>query len=147
MKFSSYTSFVLNRVGQGGGVAILTKKNMQATTLVVESNENFEAMGVTIKLKNKEELDVISLYCPNGNRCNYEEIKNILTNTGNSATSEATYYRHMGRRILNINIEILKIIYTTKINSSWQHQRTSIRDQAYPTTKAPQSTSHCAHPT
>lgn len=53
VKFSSYNSFVLNRVGQGGGVAILTKKNMQATTLGVEPNENFEAIGVTIKQHRK----------------------------------------------------------------------------------------------
>lgn len=94
VKFSSYNSFVLNRVGQGGGVAILTKKNMQATTLDVEPNENFEEIGVTIKLKNKEELEVLSLYCPNGNRCNYEEIENILTNTGNSVIAGGDLNAH-----------------------------------------------------
>lgn len=42
-------------------------------------------IGITIKLKNNQELDVVSVYCPNGSQSNYEELETILNNTGNSA--------------------------------------------------------------
>jgi len=85
VKFSAYNSFNLNRASQGGGVAILVKKNIQATLLDFPPHENIEAVGATIRLSNKDIIEVASVYCPNGNRCNYEEIENILTHTGRSA--------------------------------------------------------------
>jgi exonuclease III len=85
VKFSSYNSFTLNRASQGGGVAILIKKNLQATPLAVPSHVNLEAIGASVTLKNQLIIEVISVYCPNGNNCRYEVLENLLTNTGNSA--------------------------------------------------------------
>lgn len=84
VKFSAYKSFSLNRLSQGGGVAILILKNIQAAVLDLPSYDNLELIGVTIKLKNNQELDVVSVYCPNGSQSNYEDLETILNNTGNS---------------------------------------------------------------
>ncbi len=78
VKFSAYNSFTKNRGSQGGGVAILIKKNFQSTTLDVPSHENLEAVGAIIKLKDNEEIELISAYIPNGNRCAYEELEKLL---------------------------------------------------------------------
>jgi exonuclease III len=84
VKFSAYNSFTLNWVSQVGGVAILIKKKLQAT-VAVSSHINLEAIGASVTLKNQLIIEVISVYCPNGNNCRYEEIENLLTNNGNSA--------------------------------------------------------------
>jgi len=65
VKFSAYNSFYLNRASQGGGVAILIKKNIQATLLDFPPHENIEAVGATIRLSNKDIIEIASVYCPN----------------------------------------------------------------------------------
>lgn len=66
---SAYKPFALNRPTQGGGVAILVKKNIRATPLTFPQSNNIEAIGITIKIRNNTYLDFLSLYCPNGNSC------------------------------------------------------------------------------
>ena len=79
IKFSAYNSYILNRPGQGGGVAILVKKAIQTNILTLPNLPNLEAVGVSVKL-NDSFIDLISVYCPNGNQCNAQEI-NLLFNT------------------------------------------------------------------
>lgn len=79
IKFSAYNSYLLNRPSQGGGVAILVKKAIQTNILTLPNLPNLEAVGVSVKL-NDSFIDLISVYCPNGNQCNAHEI-NLLFNT------------------------------------------------------------------
>nr|CAH0102047.1 unnamed protein product [Daphnia galeata] len=79
IKFSADNSYLLNRPGQGGGVAILVKKAIQTNILTLPYLPNLEAVGVSVKL-NYSLIDLISVYCPNGNQCNAQEI-NLLFNT------------------------------------------------------------------
>lgn len=83
-KFNAYQSFYLNRQSQGGGVAILIKKNIQATPILLPQTADFEAVGITMRLKNNKLLDLISIYCPNGNNCTYQEWRRIAESTTNS---------------------------------------------------------------
>lgn len=85
LKFWAYKSFFLNRPTQGGGAAILAKKNIRTTQLVIAPSNNLEVIGVTMSLSNMKEIDIVSVYGPDGNSCGYEEIENLLNSTGRSA--------------------------------------------------------------
>lgn len=94
VKFSAYKSFYLNRTSQGGAVAILIKKNIQTTLLDFPPQENIEAVEATIRLSNQDIIEVVSAYCPNGNRCKYEELESLLTHTGRSAIVGEDFNAH-----------------------------------------------------
>jgi exonuclease III len=100
-QFSAYQTFALNRPTQGGGVAILVKKNIQTSPLPLPQSSDIEAIGVTIKTRNNTHLDIISLYCPNGNSCrrgNIEAILNAPRNTTIIGGDFNAHLRDVGRR-------------------------------------------------
>lgn len=68
VKFSSYRSFVCNRVdGEKGGVAILVKKNLRCEPFPLPSFHSIEAVGVTVHLNRHLIITFVSVYCPDGN--------------------------------------------------------------------------------
>jgi hypothetical protein len=81
--FSAYKSFTLNRPTLGGGVAILVKKNIQTAPLPLPPSRNIEAIGITIMTRNNLPIDILSIYCPNGNACTEEEIESIFNTPRN----------------------------------------------------------------
>ena len=84
VKFAAYNVFCLNRQAQrGGGVAILVKKTISASTLSLPDSPNLEVIGVSLKL-NRQSLDVVSVYCPHGD-CIPEEIQRLFDATGDNA--------------------------------------------------------------
>lgn len=83
-RFSAYNTFYANRITHGGGVAILVKKNLQATPMTLPQAVNLEAVGISIKLKNNKLINIVSLYCPDGNRNIHQELSDILNCSSNS---------------------------------------------------------------
>jgi exonuclease III len=84
VKFSAFNTFYLNRNSHGEGVAILVKKSIQADPLTHPQTPNVEAVGTTIKLNNNKSIDIISVYCPDGNANTKQDITDILNTLNNS---------------------------------------------------------------
>jgi exonuclease III len=83
-KFNAFNTFYLNRKSQGGGVAILVKKSIKTTSIILPHTPNIEAVGITMKLKNNKLIDIISVYCPDGNANIHGELLAILNASTNS---------------------------------------------------------------
>lgn len=95
-QFSAYQTFALNRPTQGGGVAILVKKNIQTSPLPLPQSSDIEAIGVTIKTRNNTHIYIISLYCPNGNSCRRGNIEAILNAPRNTTIIGGDLNAHSG---------------------------------------------------
>ena len=93
IKFSTYNSYLLNRPGQGGGVAILVKKAIQTNILTLPNLQNLEVVGVSVKL-NDSIIDLISVYCPNGNQCYTKEIELLFNTSRNKAIIGGDFNGH-----------------------------------------------------
>jgi hypothetical protein len=52
--------------------------------LTLPQTPNVEAVGTTIKLKNNKSIDIISVYCPDGNANTKQDITDILNTLTNS---------------------------------------------------------------
>ena len=92
--FSAFNVIKYNRPTQGGGVAILIKKNIPFSQINLPLFENLEAVGACIKLKNNTSLNLLSIYCPNGNECTYEELEELNLAAGQNAIIGGDFNAH-----------------------------------------------------
>ena len=88
VKFKQYYAVNKNRVGQvGGGVAILIHKSLQFKQLQLPDLQTIESIGVSITTENNgrnEMLDIISIYIPNGQACDEDELTQMHRLTSNN---------------------------------------------------------------
>lgn len=88
VKFKQYYAVNKNRVGQvGGGVAILIHKSLQFKQLQLPDLQTIESIGVSISTENNgrnEMLDIISIYIPNGQACDEDELTQLHRLTSNN---------------------------------------------------------------
>ena len=91
--FTAYNPFVINRQNQrGGGVAILVKKSIPASPIVIPHLDHIEAVGVTIRAGGRE-VDVVSAYCPHGD-CDIGEIRQLFGAVGEHAIIAGDFNGH-----------------------------------------------------
>ncbi len=74
----------------------MLKKNIQTSLLALPQSSDIEARGVTIKTRNNTHLDIISLYCSNGNSCRRENIEAIFNAPRNTTIIGGDLNAHSG---------------------------------------------------
>lgn len=68
-KFANYNNCFSNRqTGEGGGVAVLVRKDWPITHIPLAVFPNCEAVGVTLRTQESKQIDIFSVYCPHGDR-------------------------------------------------------------------------------
>ena len=84
VKFRSFDVIAVNRViNTFGGVTILCNKSICHTQLPVASMSSIEAVGFSIPLADGAFLDILSVYCPNGNAVVDQEIEYLFNMSRN----------------------------------------------------------------
>jgi exonuclease III len=82
VKFKQYYVVNKNRSNQpGGGVAILIHKSLQYSMLQLPNLQTIEAIGILVSKENngqKEMLEVVYIYIPNGHQCNEDELDQLI---------------------------------------------------------------------
>ncbi|KZS15313.1 Uncharacterized protein APZ42_019149 [Daphnia magna] len=100
VKFKDYYVIKKNRQGQvGGGVAILVHKSVQHTTIALPHLSTIEATAISIFVdgnRTGRELMIISLYIPDGSKCNEEDL-DILANASDNTILSGDFNAHHER--------------------------------------------------
>lgn len=79
VKFKNLTIIKKDRLDrQGGGVAILVKKSIQVSPLLISSSHKVEVVGVSIFTSDVGAIDFLSVYVPIGSACDTEEITSLI---------------------------------------------------------------------
>lgn len=67
-RFANYNQIFKNRqAGRGGGVALLIKKHLCSNAIQIPAFVNSEVVGASITTTNNRRIEVLSVYCPDGN--------------------------------------------------------------------------------
>jgi len=92
--FSAYQTFYTNRHSSGGGVAILVRKGIRASAKPVPPLDDTEAVGATIRLHDGSQLDIFSIYSPDGNLDIFTDIEAIASTASESAIIGGDFNPH-----------------------------------------------------
>lgn len=100
VKFKDYYVIKKNRQGLvGGGVAILVHKSVEHTTIALPHLSTIEATAISIFVdgnRTGRELMIISLYIPDGSKCNEEDL-DILANASDNTILSGDFNAHHER--------------------------------------------------
>ncbi len=92
--FYAYRTFFINRPTTGGGVAILVRNDLKADKKSLPALINTEAVKVSLKLEDGKNLEILSVYCPDGTKESYTDLEALLNSTGNLAIIGGDFNAH-----------------------------------------------------